>query len=270
MDSITISNLEVFANHGVFVEETRLGQKFLVNACMELDLRPAGRSDDIHKSIHYGEVCRFITDYMQAHTYNLIESAAEHLAEELLLRFPLMDRIRMEIKKPWAPIGLPLETVAVRVERGWEEVCLSIGSNLGDREAYLRDAADALKRLSGIRDLRMSDVIETAPYGKTNQPDFLNAAIVCRTLYPPYVLLDELHRIEEAAGRERTEHWGPRTLDLDIVFYGDWILEEPELTVPHPDMPNRAFVLQPLAQLLPGKVHPVLGKTVAMLLADLA
>ena len=269
MDSITISNLEVFANHGVFVEETRLGQKFLVNARMELDLRPAGRSDDIHKSIHYGEVCRFITDYMQEHTYNLIESAAEHLAEELLFRFPLMDHIQMEIKKPWAPIGLPLETVAVSVERGWEEVCLSIGSNLGDRRRYLTDAVGELERLSGIRDLRVSEFAETAAYGKTDQPDFLNAAVVCRTLYPPHALLEKLHEIEAAAGRERAEHWGPRTLDLDIIFYGDRILEEPELTVPHPDMQNRAFVLQPLAELKPGKVHPVLGKTVAMLLAEL-
>ena len=82
------------------------------------------------------------------------------------------------------------------------------------------------------------------------------------TLYTPYELLNKLHDIENDNGRVRTIHWGPRTLDLDIVFYDDCVLEQSDLMIPHPDMENRMFVLEPLAQLCPGKVHPVLGKTV--------
>lgn len=269
MDQIRIQNLEVFGHHGVFSEEKALGQKFLVNAVLYLDVRRAGRSDDLHQSVHYGEVCHYMTRFMQEHCFRLIESVAEQMAEALLLDFPRLMSIDLEIKKPWAPIGLPIETVSVQISRSWHEAALGIGSNLGDRQSYLDHAVGALRAQRLIRDVRTSDWIETEPYGYTQQERFLNGAVCLQTLFTPEELLEVLHEIEQAAGRERTVHWGPRTLDLDLLLYDDVICETPELIVPHADMENRMFVLEPLAQLVPGRVHPVTGKTILRMKREL-
>lgn len=275
MDRITIRNLEIFANHGIFQEETRLGQKFMISADLYLDLREAGHTDNMQNSIHYGEVCHFMTEYLEEHTFGLIEAAAENLARELLISQPRLREITLEIKKPWAPIGLPIETVSVEVTRGWHEVCLSVGSNLGDKEATIRQAVSALEQNLQIRDVRLSSLIETKAYGKTDQPDFLNGAIAMETLLSPQELLAELHSIEAAAGRVREERWGARTLDLDILFYDDLVMDEMmdeqnRLTIPHIDLANRLFALEPLMGLCPGKVHPVYRKTVSDLYAALS
>ena len=113
MDQIIIDGLEIFANHGVFPEENRLGQKFVISAVLYADTRMAGKSDDLEKSIHYGEVSQTITEVVQGHTFQLIETVVEKLAEELLLSYPLLKGVRLRIEKPWAPVGLPLRTVGV-------------------------------------------------------------------------------------------------------------------------------------------------------------
>lgn len=116
-DKIIISGLEVFANHGVYPEETALGQKFIVSATLFASLRRAGETDDLGESIHYGEVCHEIDGYLRSHTFKLIEAAAEHLADELLHKHPELLAVRLTIEKPWAPIGLPLKSVGVEIER---------------------------------------------------------------------------------------------------------------------------------------------------------
>ena len=117
-DKIKIEDLEVFANHGVFPEENVLGQKFLVSAVLYTDTRRAGLTDDLSASIHYGEVSAFIDRYLREHTFQLLERAAEALAEELLLHTAGLEKIRLEIKKPWAPVRLPLKTVSVVLSSG--------------------------------------------------------------------------------------------------------------------------------------------------------
>ena len=270
MDKIRIQHLEVFGNHGVFPEENRLGQKFLINADLHTDTREAGLTDEITKSIHYGEICHEITDFLTKHTFRLIESAAEHLAEHLLLNTSRLWEIELEILKPWAPIGLPLESVSVRIKRGWHKAYLSIGSNLGDKRAYLLEAQEKLAQVKGIRNLRASSLIETEPYGGVEQDAFLNGALALETILEPMELLKEMNRIEAEAGRERIIHWGPRTLDLDLIFYDDLVTEDARLLLPHPDMQNRRFVLEPLAELCPWKRHPLTGKTVQEMLKELS
>ena len=103
----------------------------------------------------------------------------------------------------------------------------------------------------------------------TDQDNFLNGCLELETLLPPEELLEELNRIESEAGRERKVHWGPRTLDLDIIFYDDLIVQETELCIPHVDMQRRSFVLEPLAQIAPYKRHPVYGKTVKEMLEEM-
>ena len=101
------------------------------------------------------------------------------------------------------------------------------------------------------------------------QDDFLNGAVELETLYDPQELLDRLHEIEQNANRKRLVHWGPRTLDLDILFYDDLVQDDPSLTLPHPDMQNRDFVLRPMAELAPNFLHPVFQKTIGQLLKEL-
>ena len=268
-DEIRIEDLEVFANHGVFPEENTLGQKFLVSAVLYTDTRNAGKTDDLTASIHYGEASVFMENFLRTHTFRLLERAAEALAEEMLLGIPLLEKVSLEIKKPWAPIGLPLKTVSVKIEREWHTAYIALGSNMGDRERYLSDAVDALGEIRGCRVEKVSSFIETPPYGVTDQADFLNGCLELRTLLYPRELLDELHRIEAQAGRERIVHWGPRTLDLDIIFYDDLVIQEEDFCVPHVEMQKREFVLAPLAEIAPYKRYPVYGKTVKELLADL-
>ncbi len=269
MDRITIQNLEVFANHGVFPEENKLGQKFLVSAELLGDTRKAGVSDELKHSIHYGLVAEEITSYMKAHTKKLIEAAAEELAEHLLFTFPLMKGIVLEIKKPWAPVCLPLETVSVKIERSWHKAYVAFGSNMGDRRAHIEAGIQVLKEEKRIRLGRISDMIVTEPYGGVEQEEFLNGCLELDTLLTPHELLEVLHEAERREKRERLIHWGPRTLDLDLLFYGNEILETEELAVPHPEIEKRLFVLEPLAQIAPYKVHPVLNKRVKTLLEEL-
>jgi len=145
---------------------------------------------------------------------------------------------------------------------------VGLGSNLGDRAAYLLLGLSALSRLPKTHLLRLSPVYETDPVGPP-QPPYLNMVAELETELSPKELLAEMLRVEKALGRERRERWGPRTLDLDLLLYGDLVLEEEGLSVPHPRLHERAFVLVPLLDLLPEGRHPLLGQSFAELLASL-
>ncbi|MDE6924507.1 MAG: 2-amino-4-hydroxy-6-hydroxymethyldihydropteridine diphosphokinase [Acetatifactor sp.] len=265
-DEIRIEQLEVYAYHGVFPEEKRKGQTFLVNAVLYADTRKAGQSDQLELSTDYGNVCCFITEWMKENTCNLIEAVAERLAQAILLKYNLLSGIELEIRKPEAPIEQPFGCVSVKICRGWHRAYLGIGSNMGDKRQYIRNAVEALKAHPLIVVRKVSDLIVTEPYGGVEQDDFLNGTLEIETLLTPHELLDALHEIEAAADRVREVRWGPRTLDLDIIFYDKLVYEDDALVIPHQDMENRRFVLEPLSALAPNYRHPVLGKTVVQLL----
>ncbi len=270
MDQIRIEKLQVYAHHGVFPEEAKLGQRFTVSAVLCTDIRRPGLSDDLANTIDYGAVCREIVSFMTENRFQLIEACCEQLAERLLLTWPdVLNQVDLEIQKPWAPIGLPLETAAVRISRGWHDAYLALGSNMGDRQAFLQGAVDHFREDPRTRVQSVSTFIETASYGYTDQAPFLNGVMRVRTTLSPDELLDRCHEEEQAADRVRKIHWGPRTLDLDILFYDDEIIGTERLVVPHPDMAARDFVLKPMAEIAPWKVHPVTGKTMARMLRDL-
>lgn len=153
-------------------------------------------------------------------------------------------------------------------EKG-EEIFISLGSNLGGREDYIRRATALLDDQPGIRVARMSRIYETAPLYLNEQGDFLNCLAELETKLSPRALLQTCLRIEDELGRERKERYGPRVIDLDIVSYGRKVISEDDLKVPHPRLGERIFVLQPLAELSPDWVHPVSGKRIAELLAGL-
>ena len=145
---------------------------------------------------------------------------------------------------------------------------VGLGSNLGDRSAHLLLGLSALSRLPQTHLLRLSPVYETEPVGPP-QPPYLNLVVELETELSPRALLGEMLSIERAQGRERRERWGPRTLDLDLLLYGDLVLKEEDLEVPHPRLHQRAFVLVPLLDLLPEGRHPLLGQSFRELLASL-
>lgn len=269
MDKIIIKDLEVFANHGVTKEERELGQKFVVSAILYLNVRDVAKSDAIEETVDYGKVCFRINRFLTEHTYRLVETAAEEMVKELLYTIPQLQWVDFEIKKPQAPIGLPLDYVSVSISRGWHEAIIALGSNMGDRQAYVKHGVSALQQLKDCRVISVSKIIETMPYGVLEQADFLNGCMKIQTLLFPEELLDVLHDIEHSVNRVKEGKWGPRTLDLDIIFYDNEIIDTAELKIPHVDMHNRDFVLEPLAQIAPNYYHPVFHKTVSILLDEL-
>ena len=241
MDKIEIKNLEIFANHGVFPEENVLGQKFVISATLYTDTRKAGLTDELTASIHYGEVSHMITKFTKEHTYKLLEALAENLCQMLLQELPLLKMITLR----------------------------ACGSNLGDKKKFLDDGIQGLRTTPSCEVEAVSEYLVTEPYGGVEQDEFLNGVLKLRTLLTPEELLDRLHELEAAANRERIIHWGPRTLDLDILFYDNEIIDTPDLHIPHIDMENRDFVLKPMDEIAPYYRHPVLNKTIHQLLNEL-
>ena len=269
MDKIFIDKLQVFGRHGVLSEENSLGQMFYISAEIRLSLKNAGTSDTLENTVNYSECCHLIKDICEQNTFKLIETLAEKTADALLKFSPLIRSVRVRIDKPSAPIGLPLESVGAEIERAWKTAYIALGSNMGDKRKYIEDAVKAIDADENCRVLRVSDLIVTAPVSDIPQDDYLNGCMAAETLYTPIELLDKLNVEEAAADRKRTVKWGPRTLDLDIIFYEDEIIQTDRLTVPHPLMHKRGFVLDPLMQIAPYKKHPVFGKTVSELAEDL-
>lgn len=269
MDKIEIKDLECYCHHGVLKEENVLGQKFLVSASLFMDTRKAGIADDFSLAVNYAEVAHFINDTMSGTEYKLIEAVAEKIAREVLLRFKCLQAVEITIKKPWAPILLPMDTVSVTIRREWTRIYAGVGSNIGNRRKYIDDAFAGIRNDKYCKSAFMSEIIDTEPYGYTSQDNFLNGVICFDTLYSPRELLDFFHRLEDEGERKREIHWGPRTIDLDILFYGNEVIQTEELIIPHKEIPLRRFVLEPLNEIAPFLVHPVLDKTVSQLYHEL-
>jgi len=138
---------------------------------------------------------------------------------------------------------------------------IALGSNLGEREAMIRLALDDLARLPATTLVRASSLYDTEAVGETDQPNFLNAVVELDTELSARQLLWNLLLIEKRLGRVRTQRWGPRTIDLDLLLYGPVVIDEPDLQVPHPELTRRSFVLVPLVELDPLLIHPVTGET---------
>ncbi len=149
-----------------------------------------------------------------------------------------------------------------------KRVYLGIGSNLGDRETQCAAAIENLER-RGVTVIKVSSHFETDPWGVPDQPKFINMAVEAETALPPDDLLAVLKEIEHEMGRQETSRYGPRIIDIDILFYGDQVIESGRLRVPHPLLHVRDFVLLPLSEIAPEMVHPLLHKTVKCLYEEL-
>lgn len=268
-DEIKIEGLSFFANHGVYEFETEQGQTFQVDAVLYEDNRKGCLTDDVENVTDYGAVSHFIHDFLTQNTFHLLETATEETAIAILLNFPLLQGIRLEIKKPYAPLELDFRSVSVSMERFRHTVYLSFGSNVGDRKQHILDGLKELGMHPEIKITQCSELYNTKPYGYTEQDEFLNGVCEIQTLLSPEELLAVMHKVENKEKRTREIHWGPRTLDLDIIYYDDLIISTDELVIPHVDMENRMFVLQPLCEVAKNFRHPILQKTSAQLLDEL-
>ncbi|MGN0436141.1 MAG: 2-amino-4-hydroxy-6-hydroxymethyldihydropteridine diphosphokinase [Wujia sp.] len=261
MDKIVIKDLEVFAYHGVLDSEKQKGQTFIVTAELFLDLRDAGMNDSLDDTVNYAQVCDDICSVMTEERFDLIETVAESVADAILIKYEKIKQVRVIISKPEAPIDLSFDTVYVDITRAKHIAYLGIGSNLGDKEGYLDYAVDQLNKDERIKVNKVSSYMITEPYGDVEQDDFLNGCLEIETLYTPKELLTLIGDIENGAGRKRLIHWGPRTLDIDILLYDREMIMEEKLTIPHIEMANRDFVLVPLCEIAPYAFHPGFNKT---------
>mgnify|MGYP002677838098 FL=1 len=265
MDKISLVDLKVFAHHGVFDHEKQDGQTFILCCDCTLSTRIAGKSDALDDALDYGALAHRLTALFQEKTFDLIEAAAEYCATTLLHEFPLIRSLRLTVKKPSAPIGLPVAYPMLTIERGWKPVILALGSNIEPCQAHLDAAVEMMRNHSDMRLLKTAGWIETEPWGYTDQPTFINGAVMVETLLTPHELLAVIHEMEHAEGRERLIHWGPRTLDIDIIYYADLLLDTPDLTIPHALCMQRAFVMDPVNEIAPYWIDPRYGKTVSVL-----
>jgi dihydroneopterin aldolase/2-amino-4-hydroxy-6-hydroxymethyldihydropteridine diphosphokinase len=262
LDRIRIKDLEIYSYHGINIQEKEMGQRFILSLDIFLDFRKAGKSDIITDTVNYAQLCYDVENEFNREKYDLIETAAEKVAEYVLKNYDLINNITVEIKKPWAPIGKPLDYASVKIERGWHTAYVAVGSNLGDKHKNIREAIDIINGSSDCRVIKESTLFETKPVGFIEQDDFLNGAFEVRTLLTPHELMDKLMETEKTLKRERIIHWGPRTIDLDIIFYDDLISSDDKVILPHPRMEERLFVLKPMCEIAPYFIHPVLRKRV--------
>lgn len=269
MDQIIIEELKIYANHGVFDFEKENGQNFYVSACCYLDLQKASLSDDLADTVSYADICDEIEEYTKNNTFDLIETLADRLCVHLLNKYSVISRIVLQVKKPEAPIDKEFENVSVKVSRMRHKAYIAFGSNLGDSESLIMDAKSLIDDEPHCKIVKESSVYRTTAYGVTDQPDFYNGVWEIETFLDPFNLLEFLHKVEHKGGRERKEHWGPRTIDLDIILYDDLVLDSEYLTIPHSDMANRDFVLEPLTEIAGYMRHPLTGKTIKEMCLDI-
>lgn len=264
MDQLRIKDLQVYAYHGVFPEEKELGQRFVLDLWVDYEMTRAARTGDLEASIHYGILAEQLTEWMQTEKIDLIETVAFQLLQKIFENYDFVEKVRLELKKPWAPVPLPLDTCSVTIEREKRRAFIGLGTNMGDKTLQLDTALEKIKD-RGIRILQTSTRIETDPWGGVEQEAFLNQVAEIETWMTPQDLLETLLAIEQEMGRVREVKWGPRVIDLDLLYMEDTICYSPSLILPHPYVAERAFVLESLNEIAPHFVDPVQRKSIRQL-----
>ncbi len=256
MDQIIINGLRVMTVVGVLPHEREAAQPLQVDLSLDVDLADAGFSDELADTAHYGLVAERVAAVMRESKDLLLERLAHRIAEEALL-VDRVEAVTVRLTKLHPPIPEDLQSTAVQITRSRQHLqvpvrqqhtaVVALGSNLGDRVGFLRFAVRELGPL-----VRQSRVYETDPVGGPDQQGaYLNMVVVVETPLDPFAFIRRCQRIEALAGRQRIVHWGPRTLDLDLLFYDDAHIHTDELYVPHPRIFQRRFVLHPLSDVAP-------------------
>ena len=251
-----IDDLRVLTVIGALPHEREAPQPVRIDLALSVDLHDAGRSDELADTVNYGLVCERVADMVRESKDVLLERLAGKVAD-VVLEFDLVEQVEVTLTKLRPPIAEAVGTTAVRIVRSRAEAAapplvshcaiVALGSNLGDREGYLRFAVGELGNV-----IAMSQVFETEPVGGPDgQGAYLNMVVEVETTLDPFAFLRRCQRIEANALRQRIVHWGPRTLDVDLLFYDDMTIDSGDLKVPHPRIFERRFVLAPLSEVAP-------------------
>lgn len=242
--------MEFEGHTGCFDFEKKDGQKFIVSLDLFVDRIRGCYTDDLADTVDYSKIYEVTKETVTGDDGNLIERLAQKIADAVLEADKRILKVRVNVSKPEAPVKGIFETMEVTIERKRKEfVIVSLGSNMGDREANILAAEKALQAIDGNEGFKFASIYETEPVGLEDQPYFLNTCIGFYTDIEPFELLDKIHVIENDLLRTREVHWGPRTIDIDIIFYGDRVIMKPELTIPHPRWNVRSFVTVPLREI---------------------
>jgi dihydroneopterin aldolase/2-amino-4-hydroxy-6-hydroxymethyldihydropteridine diphosphokinase len=254
LDRMEIIGIETWAFHGVFDHERRDGQPFLVDLTWWLDMGQAADSDDLAKTVDYGEVTSMVINLLQGTPVDLIETLTYAIADTVITHFGF-DYLRVSVHKPQAPLEVGFTDVIITTTAANEihprEVVVSLGSNIEPRLDYLQYAVTALASTPGITEVRVSEVFETHPQSDVPQPDYLNAILIVTSILPAKDLMSRALDIESLCLRTREVPHGPRTLDIDLITIHGETWDDPFLRIPHPRAARRAFVLVPWLSLDP-------------------
>lgn len=256
MDRILIDDLRVMTVIGALPHEREIAQPIRIDLSIGCDLHEAGLSDELAATVHYGLVAERVTELVQGSKDILLERLAAKVAD-VVLEFDLVDEVEVKVTKLRPPVPSELATTAVQITRTRAEAAapplvshtayVALGSNLGDRERYLRFAVRELGNVTA-----MSQVFETEPVGGPDgQGAYLNMVVQVETPLDPFALIRRCQRIEANALRQRVVRWGPRTLDVDLLFFDDITITSETLMLPHPRIFERRFVLAPLSEVAP-------------------
>lgn len=256
MDRVLIDDLRVLTVIGALAHEREAAQPLRVDLSIGLDLRDAGRSDELDDTVDYGLVAECITRLANESKHVLLERLATDIADSVL-GFDRVEEVDVTVTKLRPPVPTLVGTTAVRLVRTRgdvrvpslrsHEAVVALGSNLGDREGFLRLAVRELGTITA-----KSQVFETEPIGgPDDQGAYLNMVVKVETSLDPFAFIRRCQRIEAGAQRQRVVHWGPRTLDVDLLFFDDIRIDSEDLTVPHPRINERRFVLTPLSEVAP-------------------
>ncbi len=264
-DHIYIRGLRVMALIGVLPAERLAPQPLQIDVEMDVNLAVAGQTDDLGDTANYGAIADAIAALVRASSDILLERLIARIAD-CVLSFDHVAAVTVTLTKLQPPIDEDIDSTAVSITRTRQSVnptvrhraIVALGTNIGDRVAHLRFALDHLPQV-----VAESQVFETDPVGGPQDQDaYLNMVVALDTYLDPYALLRLLNAVEAQAQRERTIHWGPRTLDLDILFYDNITINDDLLTIPHPRLHERRFVLQPLSEIAPELCPPKWDTTV--------
>lgn len=250
MDYILLSKMRFFGHTGCFEEEKLNGQTFYVTVKLGFNSILGSYTDKLTDTINYAEVYDICKNIVTSFSNDLIEYLAGSIADKILDFDSRIEEVEVTVSKPEAPVDGDFETMAVTINRTKKEkVYLSLGSNIGDKKANLKEAVRLIKENPRITDVTISNVYETAPWGYKEQDNFYNICVGIKTDLKPEELICFTQSIEKDMHRVKTIVNGPRNIDVDILTYGNIEVNLPNLVIPHPRMYERAFVLAPLKEL---------------------
>ena len=250
MYHILVDRLRIFSHVGCHSDEKLNGQYFYVS--LDLEVKNENHIvDNIKDTICYASICEHVTSIVEVSKCDLIEYLADNIATSLLEKYIKINTISVIISKPHAPINATCSDISVTVtKKRMHRVSLSLGSNIGDKRTSLKHALVQFYADDSFSDISYSSVYQTSPMGYTEQEDFYNICVSFMTSLSPFELLKFTQNIEHVMCRDKRIINGPRNIDVDILTYDDIHIESPFLTLPHPRMHERSFVLAPLGELL--------------------